>query len=142
MTWLPGPVAGAFLYLHVSVDIFSRKIVGREVHDRAPAGFAAQVLERAVRSERCLTGPVVLHADNGSPMKGATMKVTMKRLGVIASFGRPRVGNDNPFPEALLRSCKYTPNWPTPPEQRPEAFDAVGLRHPLTCSPTECLTRR
>ena len=113
MTWLPGPVAGAFFYLHVSVDIFSRKIVGREVHDRETAGFAAQVLERAVRSKRCLTGPVVLHADNGSPMKGATMKVTMKRLGVIASFSRPRVGNDNPFPEALLRSCKYTPNRPT-----------------------------
>ncbi|SNX67529.1 integrase-like protein [Cereibacter ovatus] len=67
-------------------------------------------LKRAVWSERCLTSPLVLHADNGSPMKGATMKVTMERLGVIASFSRPRVSNDNPFSEALFRTCKYTPN--------------------------------
>lgn len=113
MTWLPGPIAGAFFYLYLFVDIFSRKIVGWEVHDRETADFAAQVLERAVRAERCLTSPLALHADNGSPMKGATMKVTMERLGVIASFSRPRVSNDNPFSEALFRTCKYTPRWPT-----------------------------
>lgn len=113
ITWLPGPIAGVFFYLYLIVDIFSRKIVGWEVHDRETADFAAQVLERAVRAERCLTSPLTLHADNGSPMKGATMKVTMERLGVMASFSRPRVSNDNPFSEALFRTCKYTPNWPT-----------------------------
>ena len=113
ITWLPGPIAGAFFYLYLIVDIFSRKIVGWEVHDRETTEFAAQVLERAVWAERCLTSPLVLHADNGSPMKGATMKSTMERLGVTASFSRPRVSNDNPFSEALFRTCKYTPNWPT-----------------------------
>lgn len=113
ITWLPGPIAGAFLYLYLIVDIFSRKIVGWEVHDRETAEFAAEVLERAVWAERCLASPLVLHADNGSPMKGATMKATMEKLGVIASFSRPRVSNDNPFSEALFRTCKYTPNWPT-----------------------------
>ena len=113
ITWLPGPVAGTFFYLYLIVDIFRRKIVGWEVHDHETADLAAQVLKRAVWAERCLTSPLVLHADNGSPMKGATMKVTMERLGVIASFSRPRVSNDNPFSEALFRTCKYTPNWPT-----------------------------
>jgi putative transposase len=113
ITWLPGPIAGVFFYLYLIVDIFSRKIVGWEVHDRETAEFASQVLERAVWAERCLTSPLVLHADNGSPMKGATMKSTMERLGVTASFSRPRVSNDNPFSEALFRTCKYTPNWPT-----------------------------
>ena len=41
------------------------------------------------------------------------MKVTMERLGVVASFSRPRVSNDNPFSEALFRTCKYVPAWPT-----------------------------
>jgi putative transposase len=113
ITWLPGPVAGTFFYLYLIIDIFSRKIVGWEVHDRETAELAAQVLKRAVWAEKCLTSPLVLHADNGSPMKGATMKVTMERLGVTASFSRPRVSNDNPFSEALFRTCKYTPNWPT-----------------------------
>ena len=112
ITWLPGPIAGAFFYLYLIVDIFSRKIVGWEVHDRETADFAAGLLRRAVWAEQCLTRPLVLHADNGSPMKGATMKVTMERLGVIASFSRPRVSNDNPFSEALFRTCKHVPGWP------------------------------
>jgi len=91
ITWLPGPIAGAFFYLYLIVDIGRRKIVGWEVHDRETAEFAAQVLERAVWAEKCLTSPLALHADNGSPMK-----VTMERLGVTESFSRPRVSNDNP----------------------------------------------
>ena len=112
ITWLPGPIAGTFFHLYLMLDIFSRKIVGWEVHDRETADFAAQVLRRAVLAEACLTSPLVLHADNGGPMKGATMKVTMERLGVVASFSRPRVSNDNPFSEALFRTCKYVPAWP------------------------------
>jgi transposase InsO family protein len=113
ITWLPGPVAGLFFYLYLIIDIYSRKAVGWEVHDSESAAFSARLLERAVWAEGCLTRPVILHADNGSPMKGATMKVTMERLGVIASFSRPRVSNDNPFSEALFRTCKYVPGWPT-----------------------------
>jgi putative transposase len=54
--------------------------------------------------------PLVLHAENGSPMKGATMKTAMEKLGIIASYSRPRVSNDNPFSEALFRTCKYRPD--------------------------------
>jgi hypothetical protein len=53
--WLPGPILGSFFYLYLIVDIFSRKIVGWEIHDRETADFAAQVLKRAVRVEKCLT---------------------------------------------------------------------------------------
>ncbi|WP_299842807.1 IS3 family transposase [uncultured Jannaschia sp.] len=113
ITWLPGPIAGAFFYLYLIVDIWSRKIVGWEVYERETAESAAQVLKRAVWSEKCFTSSLVLHADNGSPMKGATMKTTMERLGVTVSFSRPRVSNDNPFSEALFRTCKYVPDWPT-----------------------------
>ena len=41
------------------------------------------------------------------------MKVTMEKLGITASYSRPRVSNDNPFSEALFRTCKYRPEWPT-----------------------------
>jgi hypothetical protein len=30
-------------------------------------------------------------------MKGATMLATLENLGVVASFSRPRVSNDNPY---------------------------------------------
>lgn len=38
--------------------------------------------------------------------------VTLEKLGIAASYSRPRVSNDNPFSEALLRTCKYRPDWP------------------------------
>jgi putative transposase len=113
ITWLPGPIAGLFFYLYLMVDIFSRKIVGWEVYGRESAEYASIVVRRAVRAESCLTRPLVLHADNGSPMKGATLKATLEHLGVTASYSRPRVSNDNPFSEALFRTCKYRPEWPS-----------------------------
>ena len=111
--WLPGPIGGAFFCLYLIVDIGRRKTVGWKVHDRKTAGFAAQVPARAVWAGKCLTSPPALHADNGSPMKGATMKVTMERPGVTASFSRPRVSNGNALAEALFRTCKYVPNRPS-----------------------------
>ena len=113
ITWMPGPVAGMFFYLYLIVDIFSRKIVGWEVHERESADLAAVLIRQAVLAEGCFMQPLVLHADNGSPMKGATMKTTMEKLGITASYSRPRVSNDNPFSEALFRTCKYRPDWPS-----------------------------
>ena len=113
ITWMPGPVAGMFFYLYLIVDIFSRKIVGWEVHERESADLAAALIQKAVWAEACISRPLVLHADNGSAMKGATMKVTLEKLGIIASCSRPRVSNDNPFSEALFRTCKYRPDWPS-----------------------------
>ncbi len=113
ITWMPGPIRGVFFYLYLILDIFSRKIVGWEVHTRESAEHAANLVCQAVWAEGCITRPLVLHADNGSPMKGATMKATLERLGVIASYSRPRVSDDNPFSEALFRTCKYRPDWPT-----------------------------
>ena len=33
-------------------------------------------------------------------------------LGVAASFGRPRISNDNPFSEAHFKTLKYRPEFP------------------------------
>ncbi len=63
-------------------------------------------MQRAVLAEGCIDQPLVLHSDNGSPMKGAPLLETLYRLGVITSYSRPRVSNDNPFSEALFRACK------------------------------------
>lgn len=45
---------------------------------------------------------IVSHADNGGPMKGATLLATLERLGVLGSFSRPGVSNDQPHSEALF----------------------------------------
>lgn len=45
-------------------------------------------------------------------MKGKTMLAKLEELGVMPSFSRPRVSDDNPFPEALFRTLKYRPSYP------------------------------
>ena len=56
---------------------------------------------------------LVLHSDNGGPMKGSTMQATLQKLGVIPSFSRPMVSDDNPYSESLFRTMKYRPEYPS-----------------------------
>ncbi len=115
ITYLRAPVAGTFFYLYLFVDVWSRKIVGFDVHESESTDLAAELLERALAAEGIDGDGLVVHQDNGGPMKGATLKATMERLGVVPSFSRPRVSDDNPFSEALFRTLKYTPHYPRGP---------------------------
>lgn len=113
ITYLKTHVAGQFLYLYMVMDIWSRKILGWAVHETEAKELAAELVDDIVAgAKRDLTG-WVLHADNGGPMKGSTMVATLQRLGVIPSFSRPRVSDDNPFSESLFRTLKYRPAYPT-----------------------------
>ena len=71
--------------------------------------------KEAYASEKIDGKKIKLHSDNGSPMKGSTMLVTLQKLGIIPSFSRPSVSNDNPFSEALFRTLKYCPQYPSKP---------------------------
>ena len=112
VTWLKGPARGTFFYLYMIVDVFSRKIVGWEVYEKECGKLASELVTRAVMSEGCQCQPDILHADNGSPQKSATLQATLQHLGIEASYSRPRVSNDNPYSEALFRTTKYRPDYP------------------------------
>lgn len=120
ITWLPTAVKGLYFYWYMVLDVYSRKIVAHEVHIAESSDLAAQLMRKASLSEGLAGRQVVLHSDNGSAMKGATMLATLEKLGVVPSFSRPRVSNDNPFAESLFRTCKYRPNYPRKP------FETVG----------------
>jgi transposase InsO family protein len=113
ITYLKSHVRGEFFYLYLVEDVWSRKILGWEVHDVECNELAAALVERTRREnpDVDLRG-WVLHSDNGGPMKGATMLATLQRLGVVPSFSRPSVSNDNPFSESLFRTMKYVPEYP------------------------------
>jgi len=115
ITYLPAPIRGTFFYLYVIVDVWSRKIVGQAVHTSESAEHAAALIKDACEAEEVERGQLLLHSDNGSPMKGATMLATLQRLGVQASFSRPSVSDDNPYSEALFRTTKYCPMYPSKP---------------------------
>jgi putative transposase len=121
ITWLPAGVRGLYYYWYMVLDVYSRKIVGHEVHVAESAELAALLLRKASLAEGLAGREVVLHSDNGSSMKGATMLATLEKLGIMPSFSRPRVSNDNAYAEALFRTCKYRPNYPSKPFESVEA---------------------
>jgi len=69
ISYLPSNVRGLYHYLYLIEDIYSRKIVGWEVHDSETGESAAELMQRTVMIEQCFRTPLVLHSDNGSPMK-------------------------------------------------------------------------
>jgi len=112
ISYMPSIVIGRFFYLYMIEDIYSRKIVGAEVYERECGSYASELLQRTVWSEQCNKHGVVLHSDNGAPMKSFTFQAKMVDLGMIKSRSRPRVSNDNPYSESLFRTVKYCPQWP------------------------------
>lgn len=112
ITWLPGPAKGIFSYLYLILDVYSRKIVGWEVYEQESSELASQLVHKACLREGIAGTPLVLHSDNGSPMKGASLLETLYRLGIMWSYSRPRVSNDNAYAESIFRTCKYRPDYP------------------------------
>jgi len=117
ITYLRSPVRGLFFYLYLAVDVWSRKIIGWDIRHEESAEHARDFLSLAIAAEGVDRGKLVLHADNGGPMKGSTLLATLQRLGVVPSFSRPSVSDDNPFSEALFRTLKYRPGFPRKPFQ-------------------------
>lgn len=112
ITYLPTQAQGLYFYLYVVMDVYSRKIVGFSLHEHQSADYGALLIQQACVDEKVEIGQVVLHSDNGTPMKGATMLAMLERLGVMPSFSRPSVSDDNPYSEALFKTVKYHPTFP------------------------------
>lgn len=113
ISYLPSNVRGLYHYLYLIEDIYSRKIVGWEVHRSETGESAAELTQRTVIAEQCFRKPLVLHSDNGSPMKSYTLQSKLVDLGITPSHSRPRVSNDNAYSESLFRTLKYCPQWPS-----------------------------
>ena len=89
------------------------------MHEIEDNELAATLIRETARSEHIDPGTLVLHSDNGGPMKGATMLATLQWLGIMPSFSRPRVSNDNAFSESLFGTAKGWPGYPSKP------FDSI-----------------
>ena len=120
ITYLNGPHRGMFYYLYLFSDLYDRNIVGWEVFETESAEHASELIRRiCLKQQRLSVEPLVLHSDNGSPMKGATMLATLYQLGITPSNSRPRVSNDNPYAESLFKTLKYRPNY------QPKGFETL-----------------
>jgi transposase InsO family protein len=114
MTYLPAQVRGRWFHLYLILDLYSRKIVGAEVHDTDHSDHAVHLVRRTALAEgiAALDSKPVLHGDNGSTLKATTVLSMLNWLGVKPSYSRPRVSDDNAYAESLFRTAKYRPEFP------------------------------
>jgi len=114
VTFLPAQVQGRWFYLYLILDLYSRKLVGFEVHDTDSADHAAHLARRTALAEgvHARVKRPVLHGDNGATLKATTVLAMLHWLGIAPSYSRPRVSDDNAFAEALFRTVKYRPDFP------------------------------
>jgi putative transposase len=114
VTFLPAQIQGRWFYFYLILDLYSRKIVGFEVHDTDSAEHAAHLARRTALAEGVHAKSVrpVLHGDNGATLKATTVLAMLHWLGIEPSYSRPRVSDDNAFAEALFRTAKYRPEFP------------------------------
>lgn len=112
ITYLRSPIKGRFYYLYMLIDVWSRKIVGAATHEAELSAHAPELARHAAAEEGISHGSLHLHSDNGGPMKGSTMLATLHALGIVPSFSRAMVSDDNAFSESLFRTLKYRPEYP------------------------------
>ena len=114
MTYLPTKIIGRWFFLYLILDIYSRKIVGWELHETDDADHAARLVQRAALAEGITANQTkpVLHGDNGATLKATTVLAMLNWLGIKPSYSRPRVSNDNAFAESAFRTAKYRPEFP------------------------------
>jgi len=114
VTFLPAQIQGRWFYLYLILDLYSRKVVGFEVHDTDSAEHAAHLARRTALAEglHTMSARPVLHGDNGATLKATTVLAMLYWLGIKPSYSRPRVSDDNAFAEALFRTAKYRPEFP------------------------------
>lgn len=124
ITFLPTQVRGRFLKLYVVLDVWSRMIVGARVHEVEDASLAATLIESCCVEQGVAPDQLVLHSDNGAAMKGNTLLAKLQQLGVMPSFSRPNVSDDNAFAESVMRTIKYNPAYPERPFADLEAAQA------------------
>ncbi len=150
VTFLPAQIQGRWFYFYLILDLYSRKIVGFEVHDTDSADHAAHLARRTALAEGVHAKPVrpVLHGDNGATLKATTVLAMLHWLGIEPSYSRPRVSDDNASPKhcsvprSIARSSRSrgSPIW-TPPGTGRRVL-SIGTMNSTATAASATLPRR
>lgn len=106
ITWLESPVIGKYFFLYMIIDMYSRKVVGWSVAAQESGALARKIFAHALDAEGIRADQLIVHADNGKPMRSRTLRALFTLLAVTASHGRPHTSNDNAYAESLFATFK------------------------------------
>jgi putative transposase len=120
-------VPGAWRYLAVVLDQYSRRLLGFKLGSQHNAELTAAALRMAIAKRRPPAG-LVFHSDRGSEYAGYLYRDRLADLGIVQSMNRPKTMTDNAFVESFFHSLKSDAIHGHP--QRPAAeLDAVVRRY-------------
>ncbi|MDC0683446.1 DDE-type integrase/transposase/recombinase [Sorangium atrum] len=132
ITKLRGPLPGVFYCLYVVLDLFSRMTVGWLLAERESAELAEHLFAETVARHGVEPGSLTVHADRGSAMRSEGLAQLLGSLGVVRSFSRPHVSDDNAFSESQFKTLKYQPDYPDRFASLAHARFEAKRRRPLT----------
>ncbi len=95
ITYLNGPIKRKCIIIYICFLIYTAGRLSLEVWESENTKHTSELVKRIYRDEKIYIRnmqrePLVLHSDNGSPMKGTTMLETLYALGITPSKSRPR----------------------------------------------------
>lgn len=112
ISWLESPTKGKYFFLYMIIDMFSRKVVGWSVAAQESGTLARKIFAYALAAEGIRANQLIVHADNGKPMRSHTLQSLFNLLAVTASHGRPHTSNDNAYAESLFATFKDRVSYP------------------------------
>ena len=112
ITDLKGPVRGSNYKLYVTIDLFSRLVVGWTLEHKEDEDIAKDFHRINFLHHGIGPGELTLHSDRGAAMVSNTVHRLLLDLQVIRSHSRPHVSDDNPYSESQFKTLKYSPGFP------------------------------
>lgn len=102
-TELKGPGRQRYKLMLI-IDVYSRYPIGWKIEYTESYAHAIDLFSTAIDHHGI---PDTVHADNGPVMRSHDLVNLLHTNGVVASYSRPRVSNDNPFSESMFKTIKY-----------------------------------
>jgi transposase InsO family protein len=113
-TELTGPGRERYKLMLI-LDVYSRFPTGWRIEYGEAIPHALALFTTAITRHGV---PSVVHADNGSVMRSHDLVSQLHDHGIVTSYSRPRVSDDNPFSESMFKTIKYDLSCP-------DRFDSI-----------------
>jgi transposase InsO family protein len=98
-------VGGAWRYLAVVMDRYSRRVIGWSMSRHKDARLTLAALNHAVVNRRPQPG-LLFHSDRGIEYAAYAFRGRLAALGFVQSMNRPREVTDNAHMESFFHSLK------------------------------------